>query len=276
LSVSAASPCASKSAAAFSRAEAAAALDGVTLLRALGGKADPPAALADAESRVGALLGELTLTVVEGDRQLAGEGKPLPQPIMFSAWLKGKKAVGLPVAVTVPGGRAAGVAVGPDGRGEVRVEDAGRFGKEQSVSIAVDWPGLLGAAQVPAWIAALPKASVTAVALRKGVETTRVLVLAADRGLSSALTAALRKAGFAVQDGQALLDKFGAERIAAMTDAQLREASRRVAEVVVMGGVGADVHALEVASGQVLFRAPAGKGVSAALQAALVKAASEP
>ena len=60
--------------------------------------------IADAEAKVTALVGTLTLTLVDGDRQRALEGKPLPQPIVFTAWLKGKKAAGLPMLVGVPGG----------------------------------------------------------------------------------------------------------------------------------------------------------------------------
>ena len=252
------------------RNEAAAAEDAAKLLRALGGKPEAPPTQADAEARIAALVPELTLNVVEGDRQLAVPGKPLPQPIVFTAWLKGKRAAGLPVTATVPGGRASAAVVGDDGRGEVRVADAGQA--SAPVSISLDWAAL-GAPAGAAWT---PAAGVTAAVLRKSVATTRVLVLAVEKALSSALAGALTKAGFPVQDGQPLLEKFGAARIAAMTDAQLRDAARRVADVVVAGSVAAGVHAVDVASGQELFRAPAGKGVSAALQAALVKSASEP
>lgn len=255
--------------AARARLDSAAADDGLAVVRGLEGKADVPATTAAAESRAKALAGELTLTVVDGDRQLGVPGRPLPQPIVFTAWLKGKKAVGLPVAVSMPGGRAAAAAVGEGGRGEARVDDPGKF---EPVVLAADWPALTGApAAAVAW---LPAVSVSATVLRKSVQTTRVLVLAAERALANALTGALQKAGFAVQDGQGLIDKFGAERIAAMTDAQLREAARKVAEVVVVGSVGGDVHALDIATGQELFRARAGKGVSSALQAALVKSAT--
>src|SRR6185503_1865240 len=103
----------------------------------------------------------------------------------------------------------------------------------------------------------------------------RVLVLAAEHALDSALTGALSKAGFPVQDGKELMEKYGAG-IVKMTDAQLRDAGRRTADVVVVGSVAGGVHALEVSTGRELFRAPAGKGVSAALTAALSKAAAEP
>jgi len=309
------------------RTEAAAAQGGFLLARGLGGKAELTGTMAEAEGKVGALLEELTLTVAEGDRQRAVESKPLPQPIVFTAWLKGKKAVGLPMAVTVAGGRANNVSVGPDGKGEVRVDDIGKFAKrEQQIQIAVDWPGLLGvpADRVPAWISAQPNAGVTAVALKKGIETTRVLVLIYEKidggfpvtqpPLAAVLASSLQKAGFDVQNGQALLDKFGAERISRMTDAQLREAAKRVADVVVIGSAvsryasnygtttvfhraKADIRALEVQSGQVVFQAPAdevkskrpgepntagrsalqalGEALAPPLQAALVKAAME-
>lgn len=309
------------------RSEASVALEAALLARALGGKAEATGAAAEAEEKVGALLDELTLTVLEGDRQRVGEGKPLPQPIVFSAWLKGKKAVGLPMAVSIPGGRAAGVVVGPDGRGEVRVEDIGKFAKrEQPIGIALDWPALLGvpASAVPAWIGAQPTAGTTATAYKKGVETTRVLVLIHEKidggfpvghhPLAAALTGSLKKAGFDVQNGQALLTKYGAERISRMSNAQVREAAKRVADVVVIGtavsryssgssatavwhSARADIRALEVASGQVLFQAPPeevkskragepstagrsalqalGETLSPRVQAALVKAESQ-
>ncbi len=308
------------------RSEAAAAMQTALLARALGGKAEATSTVAEAEEKVGELLEELTLTVVEGDKQRAAEGKPLPQPVVFTAWLKGKKAVGLPMAVSIPGGRAASVTVGPDGRGEVRVEDIGKFAKrEQLIAIALDWPALLGVAPsaVPAWITAQPVAGTTATAYKKGVETTRVLVLVYEKidggfhvahpPLAAALTGSLKKAGFDVQNGQPLLAKYGAERISRMTDAQLREAAKRVADVVVIGTAvsryasgssatavwhraRADIRAVEVASGLVLFQAPPdevmskragepstagrsalaalGETLSPAVQAALLKAVS--
>src|SRR5438874_806173 len=223
------------------RGEAAAESTGVLLVRALGGKAELTGTVAEAEAKVGALLGELVLTIVEGDQQRVPESAALPAPIVFTAWLKGKRAVGLPMAVTIAGGgRAGAVTVGPDGKAEVRVESVGKFSKaEQPIQIALDWPGLLGvpASSVPAWIAAEPKVGITAVAFRKGVETTRVLVLIAekvdggspvtDAPAASSIATSLRAAGFTeVQSGQALLARFGAERIAKMSDAQIREAAK--------------------------------------------------
>src|SRR5438874_7100204 len=139
------------------RGEAAAESTGVLLVRALGGKAELTGTAAEAEAKVGALLGELVLTIVEGDQQRVPESAALPAPIVFTAWLKGKRAVGLPMAVTIAGGgRAGAVTVGPDGKAEVRVESVGKFSKEQPIQIALDWPGLLGvpASGVPAGIAA--------------------------------------------------------------------------------------------------------------------------
>jgi hypothetical protein len=269
------------------RTEAAAAVNGGLLVRALGGKSELSGTMAQAESRVAALMGELTLSVVEGDQQRAAEGKPLPQPIVFTAWLKGKRAVGLPMAVTIAnGGRASNVTVGPEGKAEVRVDDVGKFARnEQQIQIAVDWPGLLGvgADKVPAWIAASPTAGISAVALKKGVSTTRVLVLIYERvdggapvaepPVAEKITNALKSQGFDVQNGQGFLDKFGAERISKMGDAELRAASRRVADMVVIGSATsryssnfgsttvwhrarADIRAIEVGTGTVVFTAP--------------------
>jgi hypothetical protein len=235
-------------------------------------------------------MGELTLSVVDGDQQRAADGKPLPQPIVFTAWLKGKRAVGLPMAVTIAnGGRASNVTVGPEGKAEVRVDDIGKFAKgEQQIQIAVDWPGLLGvsAEQVPAWIAAEHRAGISAVALKRGVSTLRVLVLVyekvdgggavAEPPVAGKITMALKAQGFDVQNGQGLLDKFGAERVSKMADAPLRDAARRVADVVVIGSATsryssnfgtttvwhrarADIRAVDVSTGAVLFTAPEGE-----------------
>jgi hypothetical protein len=271
---------------AHAHTEAVASAASALSARALGVKTEVSPVMAQAEEKVGSLLESLSLTVVEGDRQRASEGKPLPQPIVFTAWLKGKKAAGLPMAVSVPGGRAAAVTVGPDGRGEVRVDDAGKFARrEQSIGIALDWPVLLGvdASAVPAWITSQQAAGTVATAVKKGVDTTRVLVLVHEKidggfpvthpPLAAALAAALRKAGFDVQDGEALMKKFGAERVSRMTDAQVRDAARRVADVVVIGTAvsrfdsnpsaasmaykaKAEIRALEVGSGQVVYTAP--------------------
>jgi hypothetical protein len=185
------------------------------------------------------------------------------------------------------GGSVEHVAIGPEGKAEARIADVGAFAKaEQEIQIAVDWPALLGvgADKVPAWIAAVPNAGVKAVAYKKGVSSTRVLVLvdekieggdrADDGPCAGRLNAGLKAQGFQVQDGRALLDKFGAERIVKMPDAQLRDAAKRVADIVVVGtavsafaaNFGAatafhkarsNLHAFEVASGAVIFTAPA-------------------
>src|SRR5262249_25475020 len=99
------------------------------------------------------------------------------------------------------------------------------------------------------------------------------------------LADSLKADGFReVQSGEALLAKFGADRIAKMTDEQVREASRRVADVVVFGtaatsaGVArAKIRALDVVSGAVVWGGPpegwksgaAGRAALEALGAAL-------
>lgn len=272
------------------RHEASAEADTVTLVQALGGAAQPSSVPVEAEQKMSALLGEMVLSVVEGDQQRVADGAALPAPIVITAWLKGKRAVGLPLSASIPGGgRAAGVTIGADGKAEIRVESIGKFEKpEQTIQIAVDWPAVLGVApdKVPAWIATLPKtAALTAVAYRRGLDTTRVLVLVtesiegasapSDAPLAAHVANALKAAGFAeVQNGQSLIDRFGADRIAKMTNAQVCEAARRVADVVVFGSATshfssnfgattvwhkatAAVRAIDVASGAVLFTAPA-------------------
>ena len=64
-------------------------------------------------------------------RLLRPEGKALPQPIVFTAWMAGKRAAGLPFTVIVPGGRAEPVTVSPEGRAEVRVQDIGKFARQR-------------------------------------------------------------------------------------------------------------------------------------------------
>ncbi|TMA26196.1 MAG: hypothetical protein E6J78_14940 [Deltaproteobacteria bacterium] len=88
------------------------------------------------------------------------------------------------------------------------------------------------------------------------------------------VAAALQRAGFDVQDSTPLIEKYGAERLAGLDDRQLKDAARNKADVVVIGNVtsrcssnfGAttvwhrartDVRAVGVASGQILFQAPA-------------------
>ncbi len=147
-------------------------------------------------------------------------------------------------------------------------------------------------------------------AYRKGLDTTRVLVLVAekveggaavkDAPMTGPVAAALKAAGFGeVQGGQALLQKYGAGRIAKMTDGQVREAARRIADVVVFGVAAAsgamarsNVRAIDVGTGAVLWRAPPGEvqgkgtgeqalealgdALGASLSAALGKAESQP
>jgi hypothetical protein len=252
------------------RTEADVALSGVMLLRALGGRAEAGDAIAKADARMSALLEKLVLTVVEGDRQRVAPGKALAQPVVFTAWIAGKRAAGLPFAVTVPGGHATAVTVSADGRAEVRVDDIGKFEKpEQEVRIDLDWQRLLGE-KAPAWISGAPKAGITAVALKKAVETTRVLVLINEKLESggpvsgapagSAVTSVLQHAGFEVQDAKPIVTKFGAERLARLSDAQVKEAARGRADVVVIGTISGgrpEVRAIDVASGQIIFQSPA-------------------
>lgn len=275
------------------RTEAEAALGGVLLLRALGGKAEVTGTVAEAEGKLNTLLGKLVLTIVEGDGQRAIEGRALPQPVVFSASIAGKRASGLPVAVTVPGGRAEpSVTVGPEGRAEARVDDIGKFTKaEQQIRIGLDWPRLLGlpADKAPAWTAVAPRAGITAVAVKKSIETTRVLVLLYEKvdggtpvtepPVTSAINGALQRAGFDVQDSKALLEKFGAEWLAGLADAQLKETSKSRADLVVVGTVisryssnfgattvwyraRADLRVIDVATGQIVFQAPADEAKS--------------
>ena len=255
------------------REEAAAELPAIALVRALGGKADTSAAAGEAEAKVTELLTGLVLNVIAGDQQRATDGAALEEPIVFSAWIKGRRAAGLPMAVSIAnGGRAAGVVVGADGKAEVRVESVGKFAQpQQPIEIAVDWAALLGVAadKVPAWIAAQPKAALTATALRKGLDTTRVLVLIPAKADAASVTAALKAAGFGdVQSGEALYAKYGVARISRMSDAQVRDASRRIADVVVFGG-----RAIDVRSGAILY-APARGLVAAELTEALRKASA--
>jgi hypothetical protein len=101
------------------------------------------------------------------------------------------------------------------------------------------------------------------------------------RFLACALLAACASgpAGFKVQDSTPFIEKYGAERLAGLDDRQVKEAAKNKADVVVLGNVtsryssnfGAttvwhrartDVRAIEVASGQILFQAPADEAKS--------------
>ena len=270
------------------RAEAEAGLNGVLLLRALGGKAEPAATAAEAQGKFAVLLGKLVVTVVDGDRQRGAEGRALAQPIVFTAWLAGKPAAGLPLAVQLASGRVdSAVVVAPDGRAAVRVDDVGKFGKaEQQISVGVDWARVLGveAARLPAWADPAGKPLASAVALKKGVETTRVLVLLSEKveggnpvtepPVTASVTAALQRAGFDVQNAKAFVERVHGDGLQSLNVAQLKEQARGLAEVVVVGSVTsryssnfggttvwhrarADVRAIDVGSGQVVFQSSA-------------------
>ena len=243
----------------------------VALVQGLGGTVADSTVAQDAENKVSALRRELVLSVVQGDQQRAAEHKPLPAPIVFTAWLKGKRAGGLPMAVTVPGGSTTHVVISPEGKAEAQVADVGAFGRgvEQQIQIGVDWPVLLGVPATPEWVSKGATGAITAKVLKKGISTMRVLVLAQQKNDRDRLTAALKDTGFDVQNGEALINKFGAERIGKMTDAQLRDAARRVADVVLTGG--GPIRAVEVSSGTVLYSGPVGSGLVDALK----KAAAE-
>lgn len=263
------------------RTEADAALAGVLLLRALGGKADLSEGAARAEGRFSALAGRLALAVASGDGQRVAEGKALPAPVVFSALLDGQPVAGLPLEVAVPGGRAEGsVQTGPDGRAAVRVADVGRFAKpDQRITASVDWRRLVGAEKAPAWAAAARREA-AAVALKKSLETTRVLVLlretieggAAVTGppVQAAMANALKAAGLDVKDARALVEKLGGEAAAAAAgDARTKEEAKAFGDVLVLGTVTsrhagsfgaktvwhrarADVRVIDLSTGQVL------------------------
>ncbi len=99
--------------------------------------------------------------------------------------------------------------VGPDGRVSLRVDDIGKFARqEQVIGVAIDWPRVLGvdAAKLTAWTAADSKPVASAVAVKKGIDTTRVLVLISEKiedgdaisepPVTASITNALQSAGF--------------------------------------------------------------------------------
>jgi len=148
---------------------------------------------------------------------------------------------------------------------------------EQQIAAGIDWARLLGVAKPPAWTALAPKAGATAIALKKSVQTTRVLVLiqekieggnpVAEPPVSAAVSQALQRGGFDLQSAKAFTEKVGAEKMGSLSDDQLKDAAKGIADVVVYGTVTsryssnfgsttvwhrarAEVRAIDLATGQ--------------------------
>lgn len=259
------------------RSESEAAQGGAMLLRALGGKAEAPAAVA--EGKLAALLGKLALTLADGDAQRVSEGKPLPQPLVLTALIDGKPAAGLPLTAQVAGTKDVEGTVGPDGRATLRIDDAGKFAEPQkSVAISVDWGRLVGGPS-PAWARGAGR-TVSATLVKRSIATTRVLLLISEKvegeaqvsepPVQAQLGRLLQRAGFSLQSSSAL----NATELSALSDPQLRERTRAIADVVIVGNATsrfssnfgnttvwhrarADLRALDLGTGLVLFQAPA-------------------
>jgi hypothetical protein len=265
------------------RAEAESTLRGVLLLRALGGSWKPVATATAARARIADLLEALSVSVSEGDRQRGADGKPLPQPVVFTARLKGKPAAGLPLAAQINGGRAVAAVTGADGKASIRVEDIGTFVRpEQRIAVALDWAKLLGVepGKTPAWTLASAKPLASAFAIKRAVSNTRVLVLISEKieggapvsapPVTAAVTQTLQRAGFDVQDAKAFVERVRAAGVEKLNVATLKEHAKGSADVVVVGTVSsraasggalarADVRAIDLATGEVVFQSASGE-----------------
>lgn len=163
------------------------------------------------------------------------------------------------------GGKAGPSATGPEAQGKLAV-----LGVE--------------AAKLPAWAEPASKPLASAIALKKGVGTTRVLVLLSEKieggnpvmepPVAASVTTALQNAGFDAQSSKAFVERVHGEEAASLTVAQLEEQARGLADVVVVGKVTsryssnfggttvwhrarADVRAIDVGTGQIVFQSNA-------------------
>ena len=114
------------------------------------------------------------------------------------------------------GGKAGPSATGPEAQGKLAV-----LGVE--------------AAKLPAWAEPASKPLANAIALKKGVGTTRVLVLLSEKieggnpvmepPVAASVTTALQNAGFDAQSSKAFVERVHGEEAASLTVAQLEERS---------------------------------------------------
>jgi hypothetical protein len=125
-------------------------------------------------------------------------------------------------------------------------------GNDTKAVATIDWEGLASSAGidthngVPAWLKGAKVPDVSFKIVAKGLASTRVLVKIVESieegapvkesAVESAIIADLTKAGFDVKDSKALVDAVGgADKLATISDAELKEKARGLADVIVIG-----------------------------------------
>lgn len=241
------------------RTEAERAVQSAVLFRALTTRsADDIPSIPRYEARASALLNDVSVSVVDGDRQRTSDGKGLPRPVVFEARLihggKSFPLSGVPVSVSLDSGRyEAQPSTDASGRVSVQVLDVGTFAQpERVLSARVDWEGFARLAGVdvsrgiPAWLAGRPALEAKATVVKKSKETLRVIVKVmesiengstmSESLVQSAIVEALVGAKVVVQDPKALVDRVGGEAaLATLSDEEIKEKARGLADVIVIG-----------------------------------------
>ena len=130
----------------------------------------------------------------------------------------------------------------------MRVDDAGPFAADRKpIAASVDWARFTGEARAPAWAASLPLKAAEALVVKKGLETTRAVVLIAESveggnpvtepPVQAAVVNALKGQRIPVQDAKALLEKIGEGKLGSIGDQALRELAAGSADLAVVGSV---------------------------------------
>jgi hypothetical protein len=210
------------------------------------------------EQKITGVLNNISLLAVEGDGARATPGKPLARPLVVKAeYKKGsstKPLSGLTFAFALDGGKIdSKVTTDPEGVAKASVSDPGPLaGNSTKVVATVDWEGLASSAGVdvskgaPVWLKGVKLPEVSFKLVAKGLASTRVLVKimenieegspVSESAVESAIIADLTKAGFDVKDSKALVDAVGgAEKLATISDAELKEKARGLADVIIVG-----------------------------------------
>jgi hypothetical protein len=158
------------------------------------------------------------------------------------------------VTVRLEGGNLGGgkaeqqASFGPDGKLTVRVDSVGGFSAPRKpLAAAIDWARFTGESRTPAWAATLPQASAETLVEKKGLETTRVVVLLAESvengkpvsepPVHTAILKALGDLHVRVQDAKALQERLGEGKLAKVGPDELRAQAAGLADLAVVGTV---------------------------------------